>query len=143
MKRKLTRDTQNQLLGGVSSGIANYIGWDANIVRLLWVALFFISAGTIPFIYLIMWILMPKASTPTPVANEQGDTVVSSQSSGNGCLSVFLRLCFALFILFFVFIGAMILFSLLILGISVVGGIVSGAVTPETVEAWTNSLSQF
>lgn len=58
MEKKLQRDTNNKVIGGVCSGLANYFEIDASIIRLLFVFMFlFASAGF--WIYLIFWIVMP------------------------------------------------------------------------------------
>ena len=45
-------------------GIAEYFGWNPNLVRLIFVVISSASAA-VPgiLIYLILWLLMPKAST--------------------------------------------------------------------------------
>ncbi len=63
-QKKLYRDPSNALLGGVCSGIAWYLGWDVTWVRLLVVALAFVSWGTVAVIYIILWIVVPEAVTP-------------------------------------------------------------------------------
>jgi len=56
---KLERDEQNGLIGGVCAGIANSLGINVMVIRLLWViAVFYFGFGLIP--YVILWILMPK-----------------------------------------------------------------------------------
>ncbi len=58
--KKLQRDTQNRVIGGVCSGLANYFGIDAALVRVLFVfALLAFSAGF--WLYIILWIVMPAA----------------------------------------------------------------------------------
>lgn len=60
MERKLQRDLQNKVLGGVCSGVANYFGIDAAIVRVLFaIALFVFGTGF--WLYILLWILMPAA----------------------------------------------------------------------------------
>jgi phage shock protein C len=53
--------TQDKVIGGVCGGIAKYFGWDAAIVRLVYVIL---SVASIGFpgvlVYLILWIVMPE-----------------------------------------------------------------------------------
>ena len=62
--RRLFRDPDNQLLGGVCSGVAHYIGFgDPILWRLLLVALFFVE-GVGLITYLIMWLSIPLARTP-------------------------------------------------------------------------------
>jgi phage shock protein PspC (stress-responsive transcriptional regulator) len=56
--KKLQRDTQNRVLGGVCSGLANYFNIDPALVRVLFViALLAFSAGF--WLYIILWIVMP------------------------------------------------------------------------------------
>lgn len=52
-----------KILGGVCSGIADYIGWDKGLVRVIYILLSlftFIIPGIIVYIYL--WIKMPSKS---------------------------------------------------------------------------------
>ena len=61
----------NGILGGVCGGIAEYLGWDRALVRLLYVIVSVLSAafpGTI--VYIVLWIVMPVKNTN---AVEQGD----------------------------------------------------------------------
>ena len=57
--KRLYRDEQNKLIGGVCAGIANYLKLDPLLVRVLWVLLFGISF----FAYVLLWIAVPNAST--------------------------------------------------------------------------------
>ena len=41
-KKKLMRDPDNRVIGGVAAGIAAYMGWDATAVRLAMILLLFI-----------------------------------------------------------------------------------------------------
>ena len=57
-QRRLYRDEQNKVLGGVCAGIANYLNLDPIIIRVLWILLFGISF----FAYLLLWIAVPSTS---------------------------------------------------------------------------------
>ncbi|MEJ7830408.1 MAG: PspC domain-containing protein, partial [Segetibacter sp.] len=57
--RKLYRDENHKLLGGVCSGIANYFAIDSIIVRILFIIFF----GVTFFVYLILWIAVPSSSS--------------------------------------------------------------------------------
>ncbi len=59
MDKKLKR-SNNQIVGGVCAGIANYFGWDFTIVRAAYALLTFFS-GAFPGVtlYIILWIVMP------------------------------------------------------------------------------------
>lgn len=61
MDKKLTRSTDDKMVAGVAAGIAAYFGMDTTLVRLLFV-LFALLGGPGFFIYLILWIFMPKES---------------------------------------------------------------------------------
>jgi phage shock protein PspC (stress-responsive transcriptional regulator) len=56
--KRLYRDEQNKVLGGVCSGIANYFGIEPLIVRILW----FFLIGVNILGYLILWIAVPSTS---------------------------------------------------------------------------------
>lgn len=59
MKKKLYRDTANQQLAGVCSGIAEYFDIDPTVVRLLWVfAVLFVGTGVLA--YIICAIIIPE-----------------------------------------------------------------------------------
>jgi phage shock protein PspC (stress-responsive transcriptional regulator) len=57
-QKRLYRDEQNKVLGGVCAGIANYLNLDPIIIRILWILLFGISF----FAYLLLWIAVPSTS---------------------------------------------------------------------------------
>ena len=56
--KRLYRDEQNKVLGGVCSGIANYFGIEPLVVRILW----FFLIGVNILAYLILWIAVPSSS---------------------------------------------------------------------------------
>lgn len=74
--RRLYRDTRNKVFGGVISGLASYLKWDSNIMRLLVVVLALCSY-VIPFVvvYLVMWMVVPPASTSRQILEMQGRPV--------------------------------------------------------------------
>ncbi len=55
---KLYRNTNNQMIAGVCSGLADYLNLDVTIVRLIFVALFFLGGHGL-LIYIILWIITP------------------------------------------------------------------------------------
>jgi phage shock protein C len=57
--RRLTRSKQDRKIAGVCGGIAAYVGIDANVIRLITVALaLFGGSGLV--LYLIAWLLIPE-----------------------------------------------------------------------------------
>jgi phage shock protein PspC (stress-responsive transcriptional regulator) len=61
-ERKLFRDTENKIMGGVCGGLGAFAGVDPIWFRLGFAIAFF-SFGTGILLYLILWILMPAAKT--------------------------------------------------------------------------------
>jgi phage shock protein PspC (stress-responsive transcriptional regulator) len=61
-QKRLYRDADDKILGGVCSGIASYLGIDPTIVRLLFAIITLGGFGTGFLIYLALWILLPKQS---------------------------------------------------------------------------------
>lgn len=61
MNKRLTKSTTNVVLTGSLAGIAEWIGIDPTIVRVIYVALSFFSAG-FPgiFLYIVLAILIPS-----------------------------------------------------------------------------------
>ncbi|QMU27917.1 PspC domain-containing protein [Adhaeribacter radiodurans] len=68
--KRLFRDETRKVIGGVSAGMANYLGIDPLWIRLVFVLFFLlgiftagVSAGFVAFIYVICWIALPKSYT--------------------------------------------------------------------------------
>lgn len=61
-KRRLFRDPDDHLVAGVCSGIANYFDTQAVWIRLAF-AVAFVFAGTGLFLYIVLWLVLPKAVT--------------------------------------------------------------------------------
>lgn len=57
--KRLYRSGREKILGGVCGGIAEYLGIDPTIVRLVWVLLS-LAWGFGVLLYIIMWIIMPR-----------------------------------------------------------------------------------
>src|SRR5690606_26290084 len=61
-EKRLFRDTDNAQIAGVCQGIANFFNIDVVIIRIVWV-LIFLFAGFGFLLYVILWIVVPKANT--------------------------------------------------------------------------------
>lgn len=70
-KRKLYRDGDQRVFGGVCSGLAHYFDSDTVLIRVLMLLAVFIVGGGLLF-YLIMWIVVPKAVTPAQKCEMMG-----------------------------------------------------------------------
>lgn len=72
-QRRLYRNPNDRMIGGVCSGLANYFDIDPVIVRLIMVVLF-LGAGIGFLAYIIAWIVIPLARTPEQMASLTGGT---------------------------------------------------------------------
>jgi len=59
MSRRLSRSRTDRKLAGVCGGIAEFLGWDPSLVRMLWIVLTLLGGSGI-LIYLILWVAMPE-----------------------------------------------------------------------------------
>lgn len=58
----LHRSRRNKVIAGVCGGIAEWLGWDPTVVRLLYVVVSILSAAFPGIIvYILLWVLMPQA----------------------------------------------------------------------------------
>lgn len=68
--KRLERSSTDKMIGGVCGGLADYLGLDATLVRIITAALV-IFTGVGPIAYILAWILMP-ASSGKAIANDWG-----------------------------------------------------------------------
>ena len=73
--RKLYRDPDNQVLGGVLAGLAAYLNFDVVWLRILAVVLVVFGIGSPILLYIIAWIIMPEAKTSAQKLEMRGEAV--------------------------------------------------------------------
>ncbi|MDB5264215.1 MAG: hypothetical protein JWQ14_3498 [Adhaeribacter sp.] len=75
--KKLFRNPDGKKLGGVAGGIALYFGMDVAVIRLLFLISAFLGGfGLVA--YIILWIILPEASSITDRVQMQGNPVTLS-----------------------------------------------------------------
>jgi len=74
-RRRIYRDNDDAILGGVCAGLSHYVGWDPIVVRLLVVIICFVSFGTGVFGYILFWALTPAAITTAEKLQMRGEPV--------------------------------------------------------------------
>lgn len=74
INKKLYRDKENSFLGGVMSGLGQYLGVDPLWLRIIMVILFF-GFGTGLVLYIILWILIPEAVTTSQKLEMKGEPI--------------------------------------------------------------------
>ncbi|MGC3947279.1 MAG: PspC domain-containing protein [Chryseolinea sp.] len=80
--KKMFRDGERKVIGGVSGGVAAYFGIDIILVRVLFIVFtFFFGVGFA--IYIVLWIALPEARTITDRMEMQGEPVTLSNIESN------------------------------------------------------------
>jgi len=72
--RRMYRDPDGRIFGGVCAGLAAYLNWDQLIVRIIF-AILIVFAGVGIGLYLILWIVVPEAKTTAQKLEMRGDPV--------------------------------------------------------------------
>jgi len=75
--KKMFRDSERKVLGGVSGGVAAYFGIDIVIVRLIFVISSF-AGGLGVVAYIVLWLILPEAKSLTDKMQMQGEPVTLS-----------------------------------------------------------------
>jgi phage shock protein PspC (stress-responsive transcriptional regulator) len=75
--KRLYRDKENGMLGGVMAGLGHYLGIDTLWLRIIMV-IFFFGFGTGLFVYIVLWILVPEAITTTQKLEMKGEPITIS-----------------------------------------------------------------
>lgn len=73
--RRLFRNSDDKMLGGVVSGLAAYLGWDVTLLRLLLVLILIFGYGTLIPVYIICWVVVPEARTAAEKLSMRGEPV--------------------------------------------------------------------
>ncbi|MBK1897484.1 PspC domain-containing protein [Chryseobacterium paridis] len=78
-KKQLFRDPERQKIAGVCAGLAHYVGMDITAMRAIWLGVFIlgiftaaISSSLIALLYIILWIVLPKAETAADFLKMKG-----------------------------------------------------------------------
>ncbi|NIF04517.1 PspC domain-containing protein [Chryseobacterium sp. Tr-659] len=78
-KKQLFRDPEKQKIAGVCAGLAQYVGMDITGMRAIWLGIFVlgiftaaISSTLIGLLYVLLWIVLPKAETAADFLKMKG-----------------------------------------------------------------------
>ncbi len=82
VKKRVFRDPDDKVLGGVCSGIGAYFDFDPIWLRLGFAITFFFFGGGF-LLYIILWMVIPKAKTTTEKLQMKGETVNISNIKKN------------------------------------------------------------
>ncbi|MGQ1786446.1 MULTISPECIES: PspC domain-containing protein [unclassified Saccharicrinis] len=70
-KKRLYRDPENRVLGGVCGGLGAYFDMDPLVFRIIFLLAFILYGASLP-VYIVLWIVMPKALTITQKLEMKG-----------------------------------------------------------------------
>jgi len=73
--KKFYRDGDKAIIGGVCAGLGHYFRIDPLWVRILFIISPFVTFGTSAFVYILLWILIPKAITTTEKLEMTGEPI--------------------------------------------------------------------
>ncbi len=73
--KRFYRDMDNGLLGGVCAGLAAYLSWDITLVRVLFIVFIFVTSFSLLPIYLVVWLIAPRAETTAQKMAMRGEIV--------------------------------------------------------------------
>ena len=86
--KRLFRNENDKVIGGVCGGLANYFGLDTILVRIIFVVIAFAGAGILA--YLILWIAVPSSAsteiggTRKKLFRDPDDKIIAGVCSGIG-----------------------------------------------------------
>ncbi|MCK5820441.1 MAG: PspC domain-containing protein [Bacteroidales bacterium] len=155
-RKRLYRDPDNQVVGGVCGGAGEYFGIDPVIIRVLFVIAVLLW-GTGLLIYVLLWIAIPEAKTTAEKLEMKGErinvnniekairheyegvkenikNIPNSQAykrTRTG-MSSFGRIVAHIFITFFKIIGIIIGASFILAGVALLIGIIGGVLAGQT-----------
>jgi phage shock protein C len=66
--KQLVRPRKGRMVAGVCAGVAEYLGVDANIVRVVFAALTIFSVGAGALVYLVAWAVVPEEGEEKSIA---------------------------------------------------------------------------
>ncbi len=62
----LVRSKEHRIIAGVCGGLADWLGWDPTVLRIVYIIVSLVSAAFPGFIaYILLWILMPEEREET------------------------------------------------------------------------------
>jgi phage shock protein PspC (stress-responsive transcriptional regulator) len=72
-QKRLYRDTENKIFGGVCSGIASYFNINPLWIRIIFILLTF--SGVTALLYVVLWLVVPEARTTAEKLEMRGEPV--------------------------------------------------------------------
>jgi len=160
--KRLYRDPENRVFGGVCSGMGAYFNIDPVIFRVIFVVLLF-AWGVAGVIYIVLWALLPAAYTTIQRLEMKGENLSISDIEKNvraefdtvrtnlnnyknskdydrsrSFLSDFFRAIGQIIVVFFKVIGGIIGFAMIVAGVGLLIGLTGWLIVGEAFMPWNN-----
>lgn len=160
--RRMYRDPDNRVLGGVCSGMAAYFNIDPVIIRVLFVV-FLLAWGVAGIIYIVLWALLPPAYTTAQKLEMRGENISISDIEKNvkaefetvksnlnnyrntktynqtrSFLDEFFHTIGEIILVFFKVIGGIIGFAMILIGVGLLIGLAGWVIVGEPFMPWNN-----
>ncbi|GIV28712.1 MAG: hypothetical protein KatS3mg027_2526 [Bacteroidia bacterium] len=74
VKKRFYRNPDDKIVGGVCGGIAAYFDIDPLWIRLAWAIAIFVFGSGLLF-YILLWIIIPEAKTPSQKLEMKGESI--------------------------------------------------------------------
>jgi phage shock protein PspC (stress-responsive transcriptional regulator) len=66
----LVRSRDGRMLAGVCAGVADYLGFDVTVVRVIWAVVSVVTGGAGVLAYLVAWIIIPEEGQKSSIAED-------------------------------------------------------------------------
>jgi phage shock protein PspC (stress-responsive transcriptional regulator) len=66
----LVRKRDGRMLAGVCAGLADYLGFDATVIRLILAVVSLVTGGTGVLAYLVAWLIIPDEGQQKSIAED-------------------------------------------------------------------------
>jgi phage shock protein C len=76
----LVRKRDNRIIAGVCAGVADYIGMDVNLLRVLVAVVTVFTVGTGVLAYIVAWAVIPEEGSKSSVIED----LISKSKQGSG-----------------------------------------------------------
>lgn len=81
--KRLVRSTTDRQIAGVAAGLADYLGLDVSLVRILWVvAVLFGGFGLLA--YIVLWIALPEGPTDGTSGSTKAAVAIAEERYARG-----------------------------------------------------------
>lgn len=162
--KRLYRDIRHKVFGGVIAGLAQYLGWDVTVMRILYAVLTVCTYfWPCVIVYMVAWMIIPVARTPRQILEMQGQPVtldnigqtvinnatppsapVPDQNSSSiaTLINTFFSIAAKFILGFLGIVSAIVAFVMLCLILSLIAGIIIYSTTgiPTILESFSDSL---